>query len=1270
MPKEEAGKLGVVATEERLVTKTSSSIELVGKETTSTISIEGHDITAYLDTGSQISTLNENFVQQLGLEIVPVEECLTIRSAGGHQLPYSGMVVAELASTDWQKSITVPLLVVKEDTVNRRIPLLLGTNVLSNIDLNNGKTIWHAVKTLLRQSVGTAETEHPESFKPRESRMLKVRCLNDFNSESAVLAEQTVNCNLPAGLLMVPSISSVQSNRLHVKVQNLTDHEVHLPGGHSLCELFLTASIRSVDSADTSTATCQLSSVGQESTDRQLFLDLFKFESMAPDLERHEADELKDLLWRNQDVFSRDDFDIGRTDIVRHSINLEDNKPFKERFRRIPPAMFAEVKEHLEHMLETGVIRKSHSPYASPVVIARKKDNSMRFCIDLRKLNAKTTKDAYNLPRIEESLEMLAGSSWFSCLDLRAGYWQVELEESDKPKTAFTVGPLGFYECNRMPFGLTNAPATFQRLMETALGDAYLSFCLVYLDDVVVFSGSIQEHLTRLQRVFDKFRVANLKLKPSKCVFLQQKIKYLGHVVSAQGIAPDESKVEAVRNWPVPTTVTELKSFLGFIGYYRRFIPNFALTARCLHDLLGGGTTKKSKKKVPVKSFVWTSKEQNAFDALKKSCTEAPVLTYADFSKPFIVHTDASLEGLGAVLYQKVDGRELPIAFASRSLSKGERNYPAFRLEFLALKWAITDKFADYLYNATFEVWTDNNPLTYVLTSAKLDSTTQRWVAALSSYKFSIHYRPGRTNQDADGLSRIHWPAMQEDVVAAALRVDHLPVALLLNTDVPEPDAAENMSLSQERDWKQLQSEDTGIVKAIAMCTGKDVNVTQLSPEERTYFYQRKRLRVIAGILYRVRKDEEEETKCLVLPESCRQEAIVKCHDELGHLGREKTLKFLAHRFYWPKMTRDSAKYVAECVTCLKAKAKPHRAPLINVTTSYPLQLVCMDFVCIEPSGKHPVLVITDHFTRYAVAVSTRNQKASTTARALLNHFVLPFGMPQTLHSDQGRNFESSTIKSLCRLMGVKRSRTTPYHPMGNGSAERYNQTLISMLRSLPAERKPRWKDYLGTLTHAYNSAWNEATGFSPHYLMFGRHPKLPVDLAFGLPTDKPQVPKAYPAFVEDFKQKLESAYAKARARVSTQHQGRKQQYDKRVRGACLMPGDIVLVKKNVRGTKIDHLWEDDLFEVIHQPDPDTPVFKVKQLEGDAEKVLHRNSLLPVGSIPMQSELADTDAEPPDGISNATIESSDYETDSEDDSYQRPRRDRQRPDRYDPSRYL
>ena len=458
---------------------------------------------------------------------------------------------------------------------------------------------------------------------------------------------------------------------------------------------------------------------------------------------------------------------------------------------------------------------------------------------------------------------------------MKSGYHQVGLAEDSKANTAFTVGPLGLFEYNRLPFGLSNAPATYQRLMEECLEgihDGDEQFCQIYLDDVIVASKSFDQHLEHLRRVFDRFRIAQMKLSPKKCNLFQAKVCYVGHTVSAKGIEANQDKVDKIRNWPTPLDVNEVRTFLGFTGYYRRFVKDYAKIARPLNDLLTGPNSKKKKgcrsRAMPWK---WTDVHQQAFEKLKDCLTSPPVLGYPDFRAPFILHTDASCQGLGAVLYQECDGKERVISYASRGLSKSERNYPAHKLEFLALKWAVTTKFHDYLYGSKFVVFTDNNPLTYVLTSAKLDATGHRWIAALGNYNFKIKYRSGSMNADADGLSRI--PSRQgnsesgdyDELSEQSIRVlcqhhdSRYVDSICMSTQVLDDiDLINDISVIN---WRQRQMDDVTIRYFLRCVTNKqkaDASVCS-SNEAKSLHNEFSRLVVRRGVLYRHIKDDGKD---------------------------------------------------------------------------------------------------------------------------------------------------------------------------------------------------------------------------------------------------------------------------------------------------------------------------------------------------------------------------------------------------------------------------
>ena len=414
------------------------------------------------------------------------------------------------------------------------------------------------------------------------------------------------------------------------------------------------------------------------------------------ELSQTEQRELLELLNSFSTLFVGDGEPVGWTGVVKHDIETS-GAPIRQPVRRLPQSMKHIVDDEVEKMIQQGIIRPSTSPWSSPIVMVRKKNGSWRFCIDYRKINAVTRQNAYPLPRIDATLDSLAGSVYFTTLDLASGYWQVELTTDAKAKTAFST-PKGHFEFNVMPFGLTNAPATFQRLMECVLAGLTSQECLIYLDDIIVFSTSFSDHLQRLSTVLQRLECAGLKLKLSKCHFARKEVQYLGHVVSADGVKPNPAKIEAVATYPPPTNVQELRQFLGLANYYRRFVQNYSKIAEPLHQL-----TRKTSK-----GFHWTSNYQLAFEELKHHLTNPPILAYPDFSRKFILHTDASATALGAVLCQQQDGNEHVIAYWSRQLNKPERNYSTIEREALAAVAAIKE-FYPYLYGFPFTLITDHN---------------------------------------------------------------------------------------------------------------------------------------------------------------------------------------------------------------------------------------------------------------------------------------------------------------------------------------------------------------------------------------------------------------------------------------------------------------------------------------------------------------------------------------------------------------------------------
>lgn len=1213
-----------------------------------------------------------------------------IEGASGQRISYLGVLLISLTVLNIHYR-DVPVFVVPTDDYRRRVPVLIGTNVIraSKRDqqqirgddfmkqCGDENLAWHTAymntanceKEELSGRLGYVKYLGPHRTTVPAGKEVEVIGQAPPNPTGQTYTAVVEGLPSSASCLRIAHIvTDVTRNRkVTVRVCNTSTRPITLHRNSKLAELSQVIHVDHDCPKPIATTEGSVQLDMPENTPNKVPALNLSSSTIKDEFERQQLD---DLLLKYSDIFSVNPQDFGHTSTVRHSIPLIDKQPFRLPYRRIPPALYESVKDELARMEKSKVIRRSCSPYASPIVVAHKKDGSIRLCIDYRQLNSRTVRDAFPLPRIEESLDALGNASLFSTLDLTSGYWQVEMEEQDKHKTAFST-PTGLFECNRMPFGLQNAPATFQRLMSTCLRDLNLSTCLLYLDDIIVFSSSFEEHIQRLDKVFACLKQHGLKLKPSKCSLLQQKVKYLGHIVSAEGIATDPDKVLQVQNWQRPSTRKELLRFLGFTGYCRRFIKGYSNIVAPLYQLTSGDPrrNKKGKRKTsqPTPPFIWTAECEEAFRTLKTLMTTAPILAYADYSQPFILQIDASGTGLGAVLSQLQKGKERIIAYASRGLSSCEKRYPAHKLEFLSLKWAMTDKLRDYLLGAQTTVLTDNNPLLYVTTSAKLDATGQRWVAALSQFNFSVKYKPGKDNAAADALSRkysqdstmtsidpnIETKKVPADVVKAICECHQQesfffiePMALQCqaatrqSAKTDHPAGSTNLPNIPHKELAIAQRDDLNIGRVILyMERGKRPTHTEKlrePPDCLPYFRQWEKLCIKDDILYRMRKSQDGKPSLqLMLPAQYRDIALTALHNDMGHMGLDRTLDMVRARFFWPKMADDVKRWCDKCKRCClrKTSETKTRVPLVSIVTSEPMELLCIDYLKLERSkgGYENILVVTDHFTKYAQAYPTRDQKAETVAKVLWADVIQHYGFPQRIHADQGRNFESKLIAEICKVAGIKKSRTTPYHPQGNGQTERFNHTLLSMLGTLEEQQKKNWKEHVSSMTHAYNSTKHETTGYAPFYLMFGRHANLPIDLMFGLGTSDLRQP-TYEEFAIDLRDRLQYAYKTASEAARLAKSKQKRLYDRGTKEAPLQLGDRVLVQnKHIVGTqKLRDRWEPYPYVVISKQ-PDLPVYTVRSTHNAKDRILHRNLLTPCmflppdenGSIPEERQSTD-----------------------------------------------
>ena len=607
---------------------------------------------------------------------------------------------------------------------------------------------------------------------------------------------------------------------------------------------------------------------------------------------------LMTLLLKFQDVFSKSSDDIGQTDIVKHRINTGTAVPIRQPPRRLPFGKREIEKQEIQRMLDKGVIEPSASPWSSCIVLVKKKDGSTRFCVDYRKLNEVTIRDAYPLPRVDSCLDSLSGAKWFSSLDLNSGFWQIAMADQDKEKTAFSTSQ-GLYHFTVMPFGLANSPSTFERLMENVLRGLQWETCLIYMDDIIVPGSSFDEEIDRLAVVFTRLQNANLKLKPSKCALFQTCVNFLGHVVSQEGIQTDPQKNTAVKDWPTPKSSLQVKSFLGLASYYRGFIEGFAAIARPLHRICEKGS-----------KFTWSEEQDAAFCKLKEALTSPPILAYPVHGERFILDTDASNTAVGAVLSQVQEGKEKVITYMSKSLSKPEESYCVTRKELLAVVVALK-KFHPYLYGQDVLLRTDNSAVNWMRNLKAPTGQTARWLQQLGTYNLEVIHMPGKKNANADALSRNPCKSclrqMENDIQQqedAEPSEDSNQEYVCCMTNPAEDGNGEQWTTAEIR-RAQLQD---GTIEPFLTAKEADrprpqwEEVSSSNSETKTLWRQWDRLVVQDGLLCRRWHDKKTATERsqIVVPAS-RRDYVLKYHHDIpssGHLGDEKTLQRLKLKFY------------------------------------------------------------------------------------------------------------------------------------------------------------------------------------------------------------------------------------------------------------------------------------------------------------------------------------------------------------------------------------
>lgn len=735
---------------------------------------------------------------------------------------------------------------------------------------------------------------------------------------------------------------------------------------------------------------------------------------------------------------------LGETMLLKHTIDTGEAQPIKQRHYPISPAIQNLMSVELDRMLALGVIETSQSPWNSPISVARKPNGKVRLCLDARALNKVTKKDAYPMPIIDSILSRLKDTYIISSVDLKDAFWQISLAEGSMEKTAFSVPGRPHYQFRRMPFGLCNSAQTMCRLMDIVIPSHLREHVFVYIDDLLIVSADMQTHFERLRQVALSLRNANLTINVEKSKFLLKSIIYLGHIVGGGCIKADPDRVRAITDYPTPKTIRQVRSFLGLAGWYRRFISNFSAVSAPITDLLGNNG-----------KLVWTPAAQVAFDELKTKLTSAPVLTHPDFSRAFVIQCDASITGVGAVLFQLDDeGHERPIAYMSKKLNSAQRNYTITELECLAAVLSVK-KFRGYVEGMQFKVITDHASLKWLMDQKDLSGRLARWSLKLQGFDFSIEHRKGSANVVPDALSRVEIESISA-------------IDIVLDIDLTSPHF-------EDDDYRELR--DTVENNSTRL---PDIKIVDGKIYKRTHF--------ASGDL-----QLDSAIWKIWIPEGMRIRLIESAHvpPMAAHGGVAKTLERLRRFCYWPKMTVEVRNMVSECSICSETKA-PNitlRPPMgQQIASERPFQFIYSDLLGPYPRSKKGntyILVVLDKFSKFVLLHPLRKASATEVKTFIEQHIIQLFGVPETLYSDNGVQYRSKEFKEMVNKYGINHLTSAIHAPQANAS-ERVNRSILAAIRSYIDSDQKSWDENLQAIGSSLRSSIHGSTKVTPYYAVFG----------------------------------------------------------------------------------------------------------------------------------------------------------------------------------------
>lgn len=1005
--------------------------------------VNGKPSRAYVDNGCSVVTIRESDAIQLGLPLT--KSTKTLRGYGGGFVPVLGETKANL-TVDLVEA-EVDMLIVDDST--QIVPVLVGQAFLNQANV----TVLIKNGELRLFDSALAALPEVEDLPPKKILLWSQKAVvipprtvsyvevgSDETIEWDEVYVDTEMRSRPGNEHDIPACITTTKNGV-IAVRNMSPEELAIPKATLMAR----------------GQPCRLETSANEVSDvlsLACTYELFTADDIAPLIDAEIPEEyrqrLLNLLNEHRDCFSQSTRELGKTDVVKMQITLTDDKPVTYKPYRLSFLEREVVRDIVQDLLDNGIIQESTSPYSSPILLVKKKTGEYRMCVDFRALNSKTRKDQYPIPRVDDYLDRIQGSKFFTTLDLASGYHQIAMSTESVPKTAF-ITPDGHYEYLRMPFGLVNAPAVFQRTINSILGNERFTSAMAYLDDILLPSKDIESGLKLLAAILKLFRKAGMTFRLSKCNFLRKTIEYLGHELSGNGIQPGKTKTRAVNEYPRPMDKHQVRQFVGLTSYFRKFVKGFAALAKPL--------TKLTKLNAP---FEWGAEQEEAFQKLKGILVQRPVLALYNREAETELHTDACKNGIGGILLQRQDDSSLkPVCYYSRQTTDAERRYHSYEQETLAVVESVR-QFRVYLLGIRFKIVTDCNALRTTWIKRDLVPRIGRWWLAVQEFDFTVEYRPGHQMVHADALSR----------------------NALSSTD--DKDAEENTVFHvgvNEDDWilaAQMKDDTCKQIREILLKEATNAEEREIHKE---YTLQH-------GRVFK----KTPNGKRWMVPKTARMHIVFYHHDNMGHFGLEKTLELIRSKYWFSQMRKYTKRYIECCLACLYNKETTGKRPgYLHPIEKYdvPLHTLHLDHLgpFVQSTTKNAYIIIAvDGFTKFLFAKAVRTTRVGPVLVFLDGIFDV-FGVPKRLICDRGSCFTSQRFAEYCRQLGIRVTFNATATPRANGQAERYNRTILAALSSSSDDERT-WDKRLKQVRWGINTTKNKTTGKTPYELMMGYQPR------------------------------------------------------------------------------------------------------------------------------------------------------------------------------------